>query len=206
MSLSIREIIDRKKLAETQVPIVLDGDLMAEYAHLAVQLRDAGPAANLGDEGAAEVLAGRMEALRRRMQESRVFFHLRALPEPEWSPVRAALPVKGDDQDEDEAAEEYHRWLCAVVAVSCVEPVVTADEVHELYLVLSNGEWTSLAGESLALQNNRQDVPFSAAASVLSRRSAGKSRRPEPSTAPDPSSLADNAEPSPSTSTTTATG
>lgn len=205
MPLSIREIIDRKKLAETQVPIVLDADLMSEYARLAVELRDAGPAANLGDDG-AEVLVERMEALRRQMQDSRVFFHLRALPEPEWSPVRAALPVKGDDQAEDEAAEEYHRWLCEVVAVSCIEPVMTADEVHELYLVLSNGEWTALCGESMALQNNRQDVPFSAAASVLSRRSAGKSRRPEPSTAPDPSSLADSVEPSPSTSTTTATG
>lgn len=204
MTLSIREIIDRKKRPEASVPIVLDGDLAAEYDRLATQLRDAGPPTSLADDTSAGAVAERMEVLRARMVDSRVFFRLRGLSEPDWAPVRDTLPKKRDGQDEDEAAEEYHRWLCAVVAVSCVEPAMTADEVHELYLVLSNGEWAALAGQALALQNSRQDVPFSAAASAISRHSAGKSRRPEqPAEPPAPSSLADSGEPSPATSTTT---
>jgi hypothetical protein len=45
-------------------------------------------------------------------------------------------------------------------------------------------------------------VPFSVAASVLSRSSGAKSRQPEPSENPDPGSLAGSPDPSPSTSTT----
>lgn len=206
MTLSIREIIDRKRPAEDSVPIVLDGDLMAEYERLSVELRDAGPAANFGDDSSADAIKARMEALRARMLDSRVFFRLRALPGPQWSPYVAALPVKQDDQTDEEAAEAYHRWLCTVVAASCVDPAMTADEAHELYTVLSNGEWGQLAGRAYHLQTTRQDIPFSEAASVLSQISGTKSRRPEPSASDAPPSLADSAEPSPSTNTTTATG
>lgn len=206
MGLSIREIIDRKKPPEESIPIVVDGDLAAEYTRLEVQLRDAGPAQSLADDGAVEVLTARMEALRARMLESRVFFHLRALREPDWSPYRAALPTKRDEQTEEEAAEEYHRWLCSMLAATCVEPVMTPDEVHDLFEVLSSGEWSSLAGSALALNTARQDVPFSEAASAIFRRYAGKSRRPEPSTVLDQSSLADSAAPSPPTNTTTPPG
>lgn len=206
MTLNIREIIDRKKPREASVPIVLDGDLAADYERLEVELRDAGPATSLGDEGSADAIRERMDRLREQMLESRVFFRLRALPDPEWSPYRAALPTKRDDQTDEQAAEEYHRWLCTIVAASCIDPVMTAEEVHELYATLSSGEWGSLAGEAWQLNTNRQDVPFSVAAYALSRTSDEKSRRPEQSGPGAPPSLADSAAPSPSTSTTTATG
>lgn len=203
MPQDIESIIDRKKPAETTVPICLDANLTAEYERLEAQLRDAGPATSLGDENSAEAVAEQMERLREQMAQSRVFFTFRALSEPRWRGFKASVPVKQDNQTDEEAADEYHGWLCKVVSASLIDPPATAEQVDRLCERLSDGEWSTLAGAAFSVNNSRQDIPFSVAASAMLRSSGRKSKRRAPSTNPERSSLADNSPASPSTSTTT---
>lgn len=203
MSDDIESIISRFKPAQTSVPLCLDGELVAEYERLEVLLREAGPATSLADETSAEAIAQRMETMREQMLEARQWFIFRALPKKRWRGLKGVLPTKQAGQSDDDAADEYHAWLCKLVSATCIDPVMTQEQADRLSEDLSDGQWGALAGGAWSVNSENQQLSFSAAASGLTRRSAGKSRRPDPSASPDPSSLAEPSEPSPSTSTTT---
>lgn len=208
----IESIIARVKPTEKSVPLCLDGPLAAEYERLEVLLREAGPATSLGDESSAEAIAERMAALHEELLQARVWFRFRAQPKREWRALKGRLPVKQAGQNDDEAADEYHAWVCELVAATCYEPVMTAEQAHRLCEGseqsegLTDGQWAALINAAWQVNTDNPTVPFSAAASAVTRRSAGKSRRPEPSASPAPSSSAGSPAPSPSTSTTTADG
>lgn len=198
----IESIIGQVKPAETMVPLCLDGPLVAEYERLEVLLRDAGPATSLGDETSAEAIAERMEALREQMIEARAWFTMRALTKGRWRGMQAALPVKAEGQSDEDAAAAYHQWVCKLVSATCAEPAMSQEQADRLHDALSDGQWQALSNAAWAVNTQNQAIPFSVAASALTRRSAAKSRRPEPSVNHAPVSLAANPDPSPSTSTT----
>jgi len=125
------------------------------------------------------------------------------LPEKRWRGLKASVPVKQDEQTDEEAADEYHAWLCKMVSASLIDPVATPEQVDRLSEGLSDGEWTSLAGAAFGINNSRQDVPFSAAASAMYRSSGKKSKRRARSSSRGAPSLADSSPAEPSSSETT---
>jgi hypothetical protein len=202
---TFREVMAKVKTPETSVTLCLDGPLVAEYERLSAQLdgMTADPA-NLAGDSPGRDLAKQLVELRGQMLAQQQTFVFRAVtPRGKWRTVRGKEPVKDKDVSADDHAELYHAWVCEVVAVSAVDPEMTGEEVQQLADQLSNGQWSMLANAAWAVNDKVQGIPFSVAASVLSRSSGERSRQPEPSDSPARASLAGSPEPSPNTSTTT---
>lgn len=201
---SIEEILALAELPEESVPLCLRGTLVAEFERLEQELLTAPTqATSLGDVSAALGIAQRMDELRQEMLASTEEFRLRARPALEWSNFYETRPEKVDGQDRGEFNAAWHAWLCELVATTCYQPAMTADQVAALATSLSGNQWGRLTDRAWAVNAQQQSIPFSAAASAALQATGGKSRQPATSGSPDLGSLAGNPEPSPNTSTTT---
>jgi len=195
--------IDDIETPETSVTLCLKGKLVAEHERLSAQL--AGMTAdptNLAGDSPGRDIADRLVQLREEMLAHERAFSFRAVtPRGVWRALRGKQPVRTEEADEDAYADQFHAWLCDVVAASSLDPAMTAEQVQRLADRLSNGQWTKLSNAAWNVNEDSQGIPFSAAASVLSRSSGGKSKQPEPSSNPAHGSLAGNP-PSDTTTTT----
>lgn len=198
--MDIAQILSRVELPTTSVTLCLRGDLVAEYEQLDAQLRDAAPSISLA--GPASDTAARMDALRQEMLAHEAPFTFRALPAKRFAPLRRALPVRGKDETDEQAAAAYHRWVCKLISASMAEPTVTEDEADQLADVLSDAQWSKLSNAAWSVNTEAASVPFSAAASALSRISDSKSKPPAASESPEADSSAGSLSGAPDTSTT----
>lgn len=201
----IESIIGEIETPETSVTLCLKGSLVAEHETLAAQLVGmATDPINLAGDSPGRDIADRLIELREEMLAHERAFRFRAVtPRGDWRRLLGKRPVKVPELTDDDYADLYHGWLAGVVAASAVDPVMNADQVLRLADRLSDGQWQKLANAAWTVNDDAQGVPFSAAASVLSRSSGGKLKQPAPSTNPTHGSLAGSPEPSPSTSTET---
>lgn len=179
MSRSIDEILAATKRPEAVEEVCLRGDLVAEYEGLERQLRTASKVAvSLGEPSPAYVIAERMEAVRTEMLEFTEPFRFRALPARDWSDLSAQEPDGVTNETPDEVKtqlrDEWHAWACAVIAASCFEPEMTAEQVAILATELSNGQLVRLFNKAYMANAGGNSVPFSAAAFELLHGSATK--------------------------------
>jgi hypothetical protein len=204
----IESIIDDAEPAEATVVICIKGSLRAEYDLLEAQLGDLTQAVtNLAGDTPATGIAKRLEALSEQMHTWERPFRLRAItPRRAWRNLVAKRPVKTPGMSEDDFADVYHPWVCTVVSKALVAPASTPEQVERLADRLSDGDWMKLANAAWKVNDDSREIPFSVAASVLTRSSGAKSKQPEPSDSPGHGSLAGSPEPSPSTSTTSTDG
>lgn len=204
----IESIISAVETPETSVTLCLKGSLVAEHERLSAQLdgMTVDPV-NLAGDGPGLAIAAELGRLREQMLAHNQTFLLRAVtPRGAWRALSGKRPVKTKDMGDEQYEELYHAWVCEVVATSATEPPMNADQVQRLADVLSNGQWKKLAEAAWSVNDDAQGIPFSVAASALSRSSGEKSRQPEPSDSPAHASLAGSPEPSPSTNTTPTAG
>lgn len=203
----IESIIDEAEPAQTAVTICVKGNLKAEYERLETQLDDVGrTVTNLAGTGPGSEIAERMVELREQMQAYQRAFVFRAVtPRRKWRDLLAKRPVKTPDMADEAFLDVYHPWVCAVVAASALDPAMKPEQVERLADKLSDGDWQKLAQGAWRVNDDSSEIPFSVAASVLSRSTGGKSRQPEPSDNPGHGSLAGSPDASPSTSTTSTT-
>lgn len=208
MTADIEAWLAEAELPERSVSLCLQGSLVAEYERLDAQLRQAAQTAgSLAGDSPAQQIAAQMEVLHERMLADARILRFRALPPRVFSDLRAKQPLeKKPDQTDDEHADAYHVWVCGIVAASCVDPVMTAEQVDRLSQTLSDGLWRLVTAAAWDVNTSAQDIPFSAAASALTRLSDERLRQPEPAASPEVGSLAGSSEPSPSTSTETTAG
>lgn len=192
--LDIESIIGEAEPAETAVTICVKGSLRAEYERLDAQLGDVSTVAiNLAGDSPGSEIAARMAELREQMHAFERTFTLRAVtPKRAWRNLKAKRPVKAQDMDEEAYADLYHPWVCAVVAASALDPAMTPEQAQRLADRLSDGDWSKLAQAAWSVNDDSSTIPFSAAASVISRSSGVKSRRHEQSDNPAHGSLAGN--------------
>jgi hypothetical protein len=200
----IEAILADVEAPEGSVTLCLRASLVAEYEELAEQLeRLTSNPINLAGDSAGGDIAKRMEQLHDEMVEHEQVFRLRAVtPRGEWRRLLGKRPVKTAEIDDDEHADAAHAWLCTVVARSAIDPAMTPEQVERLADKLSEGQWAKLAGKAWNVNDDAAGIPFSVAASVLSRSSGEKSKPQEPSTNPARGSLA-GSPPSDSSTTTT---
>lgn len=199
--MDIEAILEEIEAPETSVTLCLKGSLVAEWERLSDQLDAAGAPVSLAGE--VSDIAQRMDDLRAQMIKFQATFRFRALPPKEFSDYRTRAPERVEGQpDAAEFDDAYHDWVCGLVAASCAEPVMRPDQVDALSQKLSDNQWVRLRNHAWLVNAGKQDIPFSAAASVLIRTSDGKSRRPEPPESPEAGSLAGNPSSEPSTNTT----
>lgn len=208
MSLDIEDILreaeDPAARATSTVTVCLRASLAARYEELDQQLQNLAPASNLaGDDTETAPIAAEMAVVREQMIAHQRSFVLRALADRDFSPLRLKQPQKADYTDDAKFTDAYHMWLCGVVARTCVDPVMTAEQADRLSVALSSADWLRLSNAAWLVSATKKDVPFSVAASVLTRSSGEKSRRPEQPEPPEVGSLAGPPEASPNTSGTT---
>jgi hypothetical protein len=177
---TIDEILATARRPEDTVRLCLRGDLVSAFQELERRLPDAATvAANLGERAEASVIAEQMQALREQMAEAEVPFLLRALPPKEWARLQLTRPgEKPKNETDDEYGDRAYQWACVIVAASSVEPAMTAEQVDELVPLLSAKQWSDLYTRSILVNTGDVSVPFSAAASELTRDSGPTSRRP----------------------------
>jgi len=200
----IESIIDEVETPETSVTLCLRASLVAEHERLSAQLDGMTlDPINLAGDGPGREVASRLTELREQMIAHNRAFRFRAVtPRGAWRTLAGKRPVKTADLDDEQYAELYHGWVCLIVSSSAIDPVMSPEQVERLADKLSNGQWQQLANAAWTVNDDAQGIPFSAAASVLSRSSGEKSKQPEQSGNPTHGSLAGNPEPSPSTNMT----
>ncbi|MEU4782841.1 hypothetical protein [Micromonospora sp. NPDC023633] len=167
------------KLPERTVPICLRGDLVAEFEDLERQLEDElrTPAVSLEGDGSGAI-ADRMEALRAEMQAHTYPFRLRAMARPAWRAFVAAHPPRKDDAGEVDERDRIigvniETFYPALVRASVVDPQLDdAQWARLLDEVLTDRQFDELANAAWGLNRREVDVPFSPAASRMTRGSA----------------------------------
>jgi len=190
--MQIDEILAVAELPEDTVTLCLRGALVGQWEELEHRLSGASnQALSLGQPAEATQIAREMEALRAEMTRHEVAFHLRALAAVAWRKFYATLPEPGET-DEAKATydDRFHAWVCELVAKCCYDPAMTAEQADQLSQKLSGQQWRQLSDAAWNLNVERVDVPFSAAASAMTRVSELSLRRQEPGASPTASSSA----------------
>ncbi|MGW5556849.1 hypothetical protein ACWER9_06455 [Micromonospora sp. NPDC003944] len=169
------------RLPEATVPVCLRGDLTAEFEDLERQLDQAQreTLASLEDQSSANGIAERMEHVRQEMLQHTYQFRLRAMPRPAWRSFIAEHPPRKDT--ESGAVVEQDRgvgvntetFFDELVRRSVVDPQLTDDEWKLLLdQALTDRQFDTLSSAAWGLNRRDVDVPFSLAASRMTRSTA----------------------------------
>jgi len=178
----IAALLAEARRPERTIEVCLRGDLRAEWELLDEQLREAEkkPRTSLGEEGPVE-LAQQVEALQEQMKSSIVTLRLRAMPRREWTSLVAEHPPRPDAAEDKGNIVNMATFFDVAAPRTIVEPELTDGQFEQLADAISNGQWTQLANAVWAVNAGSVDVPFSHAASRISRKSAETSKQPNDS-------------------------
>lgn len=202
--MQIEDILAVAELPEDTVTLCLRGALVGKWEELEHKLASASnEALSLGQPAQATQIAREMQSLRAEMAQHEVPFRLRALPAVRWRKYYATLPEPGDTEELKASYDDrFHTWVCGLVSACCYEPAMSAEQADQLSGKLSGQQWRQLTDAAFNLNVERVDVPFSAAASAMTRVSELSSRRPEPGESRTANGSAPKRTRSPRTSTT----
>lgn len=188
--------------SETTVPLVLGGQYLEQIRQLEAQLRDAAPPASLAERNPATAIVEQIAALQEQMRGTEVDFRLRSMGGRAWDRFKFTQPTRAKDEDDDAFAERFFAWMCRLVSLTCVEPVMTPEQVAELVDRMPGSSWDTLSEAAWGLNSGKVSVPFSAAAYALTSGSDATSRRPPNSESATAASAAKSAPKRRRTSTT----
>lgn len=179
------------KRPEKVVPLCLDASLQADWEEAEKALTDARKA-TAGDRLTGQAEATRLAAEVKRLEDAMLaevaHFRLRALPRSKWAELLATNPPT-DDADDKAFGANKAGFFEAVIPASIVE-VKRGDEVLEfdpeadwsdLADDMTDRQYSDFADAVFVLNRGEVSVPFSRAASQVSRRSSETSPSPEAS-------------------------
>ncbi len=173
MANSIEDILKQATPREKTVKICIRGDLAGEVERLQDELsrvsEDWEPA-DLADVHPGRVIAEQLKAAHVQAREAEVPFTLRYIGDKAYSDLMAAHP-----SDSDQEAFHSVTFPRALVAASCVQPVMTEGQVIELFEKINEGEIKKLFDAAWDVHNSADVVPFSLAASALLAALGGES-------------------------------
>lgn len=178
----VKALIRGSRRPERTVPLCLRGDLVAVHEGLERDLAEVivGPQDDrlTGANVKAKRIGAQIEKLEKQMRDSTLVLRLRALSPSRWAELTAEHPPrKADDgtvNDRDVIGVNSSTFFDALIRESVVEPVLD-DEDWDLLLGegehgLTEGQHDTLSGAAWTLNKRDVDVPFSRAASRLSRK------------------------------------
>lgn len=170
---SIDDILARAKPRERTVMVCIRGDLAGEAERVQEELArvstDWEPG-DLADVHPGRDLAARLKELQGQIKESEEPFKLRYVGDKAYSDLMAAHPSKDEGQAFD--SETFPR---ALIAASCVDPVMSEEQVVALFEVINEGEIKKLFDAAWDVHNSSEIVPFSLLASALLAGLGGES-------------------------------
>lgn len=177
---SIEDVFADAKLPTRSVPLVLRGDLVAEWQDLErrfKQAHQAGDEDTLASKNSAEAikLARQMEDLEEQMRAATRVFRLQGLPGSKWRALLKAHPPREDDQADQQVEFNRDTFGVAALAACCVMPTMTVAQAEKLIdETLTDGQWNTLFAHIWGMHTTAVDVPFSLAASAIRAASAPK--------------------------------
>ncbi|MDX3087193.1 hypothetical protein PV620_30275 [Streptomyces sp. ME02-6978a] len=170
---SIDDILKRAKPRERTVPVCIRGDLAGEAERLAAELarvsEDWEPD-SIADQHPGRALAAQLKKLQAEVREHEEPFTLRYIGDRAYSDLLAAHPA-----DNDTEAFNSETFPRALIAASCVDPVMTPEQVADLFEVINEGEIKKLFDAAWDVHHSTETVPFSLAASALLAGLTGES-------------------------------
>lgn len=170
---SIQDILAKAKPRERTVMVCIRGDLAGEADRLQEEIArvssDWEPE-DLADVHPGRELAAKLKEVREQIKDAEEQFKLRYIGDRAYSDLMAAHPSKDDSQAFD--SETFPR---ALIAASCVDPVMTEEQVAELFEVINEGEIKKLFDAAWDVHNSSEIVPFSLLASALLAGLGGES-------------------------------
>lgn len=199
---SFDEILAKAAPPELVVPLIVGGSQLNRIRELERELANAPAPTSLADRNPATAIGEQIAELQQEMLGTEVKFHLRAMPGRAWNRLQVARPLPQKDEPEGAFAERTFVWTCALLAATCVDPVMTADQAEALAERLSGGAWDTLTNSAFTLNAGTVSVPFSPAAFAWTQSSAETSKRPPDSESPTAGSAAKNGRKRPPTRTT----
>jgi hypothetical protein len=165
MANSIEDILAKAKPREKTVMVCIRGDLAGEAERLQDELsrvsEDWEPA-DLSEAHPGRAIAEQLKAVHQQVREAEEPFKLRYIGDKAYSDLMAAHP--SEDANEAFDSEAFPR---ALVAASCVEPVMSEEQVTQLFEVINEGEIKKLFDAAWDVHNSSDLIPFSLAASAL---------------------------------------
>jgi hypothetical protein len=182
---SFKAMLAEAKLPENIVPTCLRNDLKAEHEQLneELELLEKKAPDSLAGNGGAD-LAERITELEEQMRESTYPIRLRALPKPEYRAFVSEFPPRMDDEGKVsydlDGMYGFNTELGfePLVRRSIVDPELDDAEFAELMTKLTDNQFNSLGIAAWMLNRGDIDVPFSRAASRLTRLTADVSKPP----------------------------
>lgn len=201
---TFEEVKARASRPATAVALCLDGAALGEIRDLERRLAEAPLPGNLGERSQAAILREQIEQVQERARESEVDFKLRAIRGADWLPFWQTRPAREPDESEEAFNARWFVFVCDMLARTCVDPVMTPEQVAELADELPLDSWDRLCGAAWDLNTRKVTIPFSDAVSVLTQTSDETSRRQPSSASPSPASEASPSEKPSSTTTPTA--
>lgn len=180
--MNIDDILNQAKPVERSIPLCLRGDLVAQYEKLDRERANLEPGSHDSlTVSPAMAIARQMAALREQMQEATVTFVVRGLPRKRFQALAAEHPPRrGPDGNihEDDAYNQVNglTFYDPLIRLCLLEPVMTDEQLTRLLdEVLSDRQWSDLAGLCLVACRGSVDIPFSSAASAVLRSSGDDS-------------------------------
>jgi len=170
------DILARAKARETSVDICLAGDLLAEHERLsdeldrAVREHESRASRSLGDTNPTVGLAEQVRALEEQITEATVSFRFRAVPRSKYRELEAQHPGRPDKAE----AWNPETFAPALIAACSLDPRMSEADVSRLMDTLNAGQAEQLFNAAWTCCNEAPRVPFNAAASALTRSTAGR--------------------------------
>jgi hypothetical protein len=165
MASSIEDILAKAKPREKVVMVCIRGDLAGEAERLQDELsrvsEDWEPT-DLADVHPGRAIAEQLKAVHVQVREAEEPFTLRYIGDRAYSDLLAAHP-----SDNDQEGFNSVTFPRALVAASCVQPVMTEEQVVDLFEVINEGEIKKLFDAAWDVHNSSDVIPFSLAASAL---------------------------------------
>jgi hypothetical protein len=189
------DLIKSARLPEDSVAICLRGDLQLQHEELERQLQEVQEAEDTAGSGGlvgagsatsaeAKRLAEEIEALEAEMRQHTHHFAFRGLPRKQYRDLLVQHPPREGNDDDLALGANGNTFPLALIAASCIDPVMTLEQVEQLAEVLTDGQVLTLFGCAAVLNRVSVDVPKSAAASAILARHAPRSRPPAPGASP----------------------
>lgn len=182
---NFKAMLAQAKLPERTVPICLRGDLVAQHEQLneELELLEKKAVDSLAGNGGAE-LAERITELEEQMRESTYPFLLRAMPRHEYGAFRSKHPVRLNDDGKPVDLRDFKFEMNVdtgaepLVRASLVDPEMSDEEWSQLSETLTDSQFEDLFLAAWTLNRRDVDIPFSRAASRLTRLSGDESKPP----------------------------
>ncbi|MFB6873765.1 hypothetical protein [Streptomyces sp. NPDC056323] len=167
----IKALLAKAKPRERTVKVMLDGQLAGEIERLEAELLEVSgewEPADLAEEHPGRKISAQIAKLREKARASEAVFLLRNIGDEKYSSLLAEHP--STDPNEGFDSVTFPR---ALISASCVDPVMTEDDVKALFEVITQGQIKDLFDAAWDVHNSSGLVPFSLAASALLAAAGG---------------------------------